>query len=220
MTHTMLTKTEAELLTARAVTTANALAHLLKQLHDGQAHKALGYSTWSAYCAAHFDESLRTIQRYIRQERVREAIAGSVNVSRFTNGALEALATVPLEMLRYVAEVAATADMKQVGEINVRAVQLAIHDTLTLNAVELADGSQVPVKEALVAGVRGTLRENVLSKRDYLIADIPVKYELYQLQGGFVRMIMLTSPLDDNARLNLSSANGDIVRISIWREQS
>jgi hypothetical protein len=221
MTHTMLTKTEAELLTARAVTTANALAHLLKQLHDGQAHKALGYSTWSAYCAAHFDESLRTIQRYIRQERVREAIAGSVNVSRFTNGALEALATVPLEMLRYVAEVAATADMKQVGEINVRAVQLAIHDTLTLNAVELADGSQVPVKEALADGVRGALREDVLSKREYIVANQPIVLQDAFSYGNEATSVLVWFNRPDKEIYEQLFANaGTSLRISIWREQS
>jgi hypothetical protein len=217
MTHTMLTKTEAELLTARAVTTANALAHLLKQLHDGQAHKALGYSTWSAYCAAHFDESLRTIQRYIRQERVCEAIAGSVNVSRFTNGALEALLDDDIDHMRQVADIAARSVTGDIGKDVVKSVQAAITETVNTGAVDI-NGEQYAVSDALVAGVRGTLREDVLKKRDYLIADIPAKYELYQLQGGFVRMIMLTSPIDNNARLNLSSANGDIVRISIWRE--
>jgi hypothetical protein len=220
MTHTPLTKSQAELLTAKAVTTADALAHLLKQLHDGQAHKALGYATWTAYCAAHFDESLRTIQRYIRQERAREALAGCDSLSRLTGAALETLATMPSEIMRYVADVAAQTTTKRVGEESVRAVQLAIHDTLTLNAVELADGSQVPVKDALADGVRGVLREDVLKGREYIVANQPVVLQNAFSYGNEATSVLVWFNRPDKEIYEQLFANaGTSLRISIWREQ-
>jgi hypothetical protein len=220
-THTQLSAPEAQMLTDRAVKLADELARTLVAIHDGNGHKALGYKTWTAFCEAHFDTPLRTIYRMMRQERVRIVLEGHANLARFTGEALEALATVPPEMMRYVAEVAATADIKEVDEINVRAVQIAIHDTLTLNAVTLADGSQVSVKEALVDGVRGTLREATLTQRDYVVACAPGNIGSI---SGLNEMEFAITVYVDSGHVKWSEIAALIeakkpVHISIWREE-
>jgi hypothetical protein len=217
MTHTPLTKTEARMLTAKAVTIADALAYLLKQLHDGQAHKALGYATWSAYCAAHFDESLRTIQRYIRQERVREALAGSVNVSRFTNGALETLAEPDIDHMRQVADIAARSATGDIGKDVIKSVQAAITEMMNTGAVDI-DGEQYAVGDALVGSVRSVLREDVLSKREYIVANEPV---MKVAGGNGDNIVTITINMDDATFKDRLAYNClQPVFISIWREQS
>jgi hypothetical protein len=210
MTNTPLTKDEARMLTAKAVTTANALAHLLKQLHDGQAHKALGYKTWTAYIERNFSESLRTIQRYIRQERVREALAGHVNVSRFTGGALEALLDDDIDHMRQVADIASRSVTGDIGKDVVKHVQAAITETVNTGAVDI-DGEQYAVGDALVAGVKGLSREDFLrdGKREYLAANV----EAHFYMDGTQQCLALNCN-------DLPLQTLDLVRISIWREQS
>jgi len=216
MTHTPLTKSEAELLTAKAVTTANALAYLLKQLHDGQAHKALEYKTWTAYVEDNFSESLRTIQRYIRQERVREALAGSVNVSRFTGGALEALVEDDIDHMRQVADIASRSVTGDIGKDVVKSVQAAITETVNTGAVDIG-GEQYAVDDALVAGVRGTLREDVLKGREYLAAKQPVImcYGTRDFNNQEVIQIMIANAPGILDSIQFASAP---LYLSIWRE--
>jgi hypothetical protein len=208
MTHIPLTKDEARTLTRKAMATATELASLLKELHDRQAHKALEYETWTAYVEDNFSESLRTIQRYIRQERVREALAGHVNVSRFTGGALEALLDDDIDHMRQVADIAARSVTGDIGKDAIKHVQAAITETVNTGAVDIG-GEQYAVGDALVAGVKGLSRENFLcdGKREYLAANI----EAHFYMDGTQQCLALNCN-------DLPLQTLDLVRISIWRE--
>jgi hypothetical protein len=207
--HIQLSEDEARTLTRKAMATANELASLLKQLHDGQAHKALGFKTWTAYIERNFDVSLRTIQRYIRQERVREALVGHDSVSRFTNGALEALADPDIDHMRQVAAIAAKSVTGDIGVDVVKSVQAAITETVNTGAVDI-DGEQYTVGDALAAGVRGALQEDVLSKREYIVANVEAS-----VHEQFTNAVLLYVYLPDGVFLY----SDDDLRISIWREQ-
>ncbi len=53
----LLTKDEAEQLTAKIKSYAGVICQLVKEAHDKQAWRAMGYGTWAAYCKAEFDYS-------------------------------------------------------------------------------------------------------------------------------------------------------------------
>ena len=160
--HIQLTAPEAQMLTDRAVQLADDLARTLVAIHDGNGHRVLGYKSFRAYCAAHFEPSLSTIYRMMRRERARDALAECVNLTRFTNGALEALAGIDDKHIRMVAEIAAQSETGDIGVQAVKAVQAAITETLVTGAVVDADGNQYTVSDVMVDGVRGTLREGFL----------------------------------------------------------
>ena len=205
----MLTEYQAELLTEQAVHAANEFADLLTRLHDGEAHKALGYTSWASYCADNFDASLRSIYRYIRQERARQALADCAIVARFDNGALEALGEPTDAEIQALADIAAKTVDGRIGAGVVRSVQAAVAETLVTGAVEGADGEQFRVSDVMVAGVREYQREEVLKKREYIVAN--GKAEVFE--RGYCAVKVYIS-IDDKLPLQ----TGDTVRISIWRE--
>jgi hypothetical protein len=210
----MLSKADAQTLTEQAQNHAYALGTLLMRLHDGQAWKPLGFPSWTTYVAASFDESLRTIQRYVRQEQIRE-IVGHDNLARFTGEAIEALADPDHEYMSAVANIAAhTVD----GRINadvVRSVQAAVTETLITGAVDI-DGEQYAVGDALVAGVQGVMREGVLKKRAYIVANVRV---MRVAGGNGDNIVTLAINMDDDVYKDRLAYNAlQPVYISIWRE--
>jgi hypothetical protein len=211
MTHIQLSAPEAQMLTDHAIQLADELARTLVALHDGNGHKALGYKTWTAYCEAHFDVHIRTIQRYIKQERAREALAGHDSLSRFTGEALEQLTRVDADTIRQVADIAARSETGRIGVEAVKAVQAAITETMTTGAVDI-DGEQYAVGDALVASVRSVMREDVLSKREYLAAKLPCRITGFYEDGKLSIDVTAT----EDVFLKLRGVRG---YISIWREQ-
>jgi hypothetical protein len=198
--------------------TATELASLLKQLHDGQAHKALGFKTWTAYIERNFSESLRTIQRYIRQERAREALAGRDDLSRFTGEALEQLTRVDADTMRQIADIAAKSEGGRIGVQAVKAVQAAITETLITGAVVDAVGNQYRIDDVMADGVKGMLRENFLcdGKREYLAANAPVYISDYRKSTAADHIRWVTFHVDAKYLAHIEGP----VFISIWREQS
>ena len=203
----MLTEYQAELLTKQAQVHARELAALLVRLHDGQAHKVLGYSSWSSYCADKFNESLRSIYRYMRQERARQALADCAILARFDNGALEALGEPTDDQIRALADIAARTVDGRIGADVVRAVQVADAETLVTGAVEGADGEQHAVSDVMVAGIQEYQKAKVLEKREYLAADV----EAHFYMDGWQQCLALNCEM-------LPVQTLEVVRISIWRE--
>jgi hypothetical protein len=216
MTNIQLSAPEAQFLTDRAVTLADELARTLVAIHDGNGHKALGYSSFKAYCDVHFDTPLRTIYRMIRKERVRAVLDGHANLARFTEEALDILGGD--ETYAYIETIANIAGNSTDGKINgqvIKAVKGAILNTIITGAVELADGSQVTVKEAMADNVRGVLREDVLSKREYIVANVEASIIMRSFHQGRLTMELY---IDSDNVMELDKS--DTFRISIWREQS
>jgi hypothetical protein len=213
MTHTPLTETEARMLTAKAVTTANALAYLLKELHDRQVWKVLGYPSFKAYIEDNFEPSLSTIYRMMRRERARDALSECVNLTRFTNGALEALAGIDDDHIRTVAEIAAQTETGDIGVQAVKAVQAAITETLVTGTVVDGDGNQYKIDDVMADGARGTLREAVLSKRRYLVGNEPAR--VIHFTATTITITVDVYTMDIYHELNDQAP----VNVSIWREQ-
>jgi hypothetical protein len=216
-THTQLTAPEAQMLTDRAVKLADELARTLVAIHDGNGHKALGYKTWTAFCEAHFDTPLRTIYRMMRQERVRIVLEGHANLARFTEEALDILGGD--ETYAYIETIANIAGDSTDGKINgqvIKAVKSAILTTIVTGAIELADGSQVSVKDALVDGVRGVLREDVLNKREYLAANVEALFLHGYAPSDYTGQVVIY--LKDVSFDVYERMLEKPVHISIWRE--
>jgi hypothetical protein len=214
--HVQLTAPEAQTLTDRAVTLADELARTLVAIHDGNGHKALGYKSFRVYCAAHFEPSLSTIYRMMRRERARDALADCLNLTRFTNGALEALAGIDDDHIRTVAEIAAQTETGDIGVQAVKAVQAAITETMTTGAVTDGDGNQYRIDDVMADGVKGVLREDVLKKREYIVANAIINHGALWHHDGIVTVTFDTRLTNEQIE-KLSDI--DTVRISIWREQ-
>jgi hypothetical protein len=216
--HIQLTAPEAQTLTDRAIQLADDLARTLVAIHDGNGHRALGYKSFRAYCAAHFEPSLSTIYRMMRRERARDALAECLNLTRFTNGALEALAGIDDDHIRTVAEIAAQAETGDIGVQAVKAVQAAITETLITGAVVDAVGNQYRIDDVMADGVKGMLRENFLcdGKREYLAANVPVYISDFRKSTAADHIRWVTFHVDAKY---LAHVEGPVF-ISIWREQS
>lgn len=89
----MLTRPQAEQLTAAIIDGITSVHALIKEAYDGKAHEALGYTSWPAYVEARFPLRTRTLPRQERMELVMElrsegmstrAIAPVVGVSQST----------------------------------------------------------------------------------------------------------------------------------------
>jgi hypothetical protein len=211
----MLSESDAKTLTAQAQGHALQLARLLKQLHDGQAHKALGYETWATYCIANFDASMRTIWRYIRQERMRDLLRTANLAGReFTGEALEQLAAIPDDMMLAVANIAARTTTGRIGADAVRSVQAAVAETLVTGAVEGADGQQFRVSDVMVAGVQEYQREKALEKREYFITNASMQpVELDHKHGCTLLMLQIEGVF------NLPPIAKNLY-ISVWKKLS
>jgi uncharacterized protein YgfB (UPF0149 family) len=103
----LLTKDEAQALTAKIKSYAGVLSELLVKAHDGQAWRALGYATWGEYIATEFDMSRSRAYQLISHARfVAELDAGSVstNVDNLTEGETRGLGPVVGEVKAKIAE--------------------------------------------------------------------------------------------------------------------
>lgn len=208
----MLSKADAQILTEQAQQHARELARLLVQLHDQEAWRVLGYPSFAAYIKTNFEESLRTIYRYIRQGRAQEALIGRDTLTRFTNGALEVLADSTNEQIQAIADIAARTTDGRIGADIVRSVQAAIAETLITGAVEGADGTQYAVSDVMVAGVQDYQRESVLSKREYIVGGEPARIEHFTATTITITVDVYTQDIYSK----LTDQNP--VRISMWRE--
>src|SRR5512133_3331012 len=65
---------EARLLTDEVRADATAMWEKLRLLYEGQAHVALGYSSWGDYCAAEFDVGSSQAYRLLDAGRVRHLL--------------------------------------------------------------------------------------------------------------------------------------------------
>jgi len=71
-----LSAPEARVLTDEVKVCAHELWFRLRQLHEGGAHTALGYSSWAAYCAAEFDMGASRAYQLLDAGRVAAAVDG------------------------------------------------------------------------------------------------------------------------------------------------
>ena len=148
----------------------------------------------------------------MRRERARDALADCVNLTRFTNGALEALADPDIDHMRQVADIAAKSVNGDIGKDAIKLVQETINQTMLTGAVELSDGSQVSVKEAMTDGVRGVLREDVLSKRHYIVGAEEAWIEHFTATSIWICVDVYTMDIYHDL------ADRTPVKVSIWRE--
>jgi hypothetical protein len=218
MTHIQLTETEARMLTAKAVTTANALAHLLKQLHDGQAHKALGYTTWDAYVRAEFGHSPSWFYDALKTESIKAKLqgAGVLGAHNISNRAALALAKLGDDMVIAAYEVAAKAQ-KPVTEPAIMAAVETINQTILTGAVTDADGNQYRIDDVMADGVRGVLREDVLSKREYLAVNVEALFLHGYAPSDYTGQVVIY--LKDVSFDVYERMLEKPVHISIWREE-
>jgi hypothetical protein len=75
--HRMFTKSEARQATDDVKREASQLWKRLAELHDHQAHKALGYATWAVYCLAEFNVSKSQAYRMIKAAEVESLVTVS-----------------------------------------------------------------------------------------------------------------------------------------------
>ena len=208
----MLSKSDAEFMTKAAQDHLFHFTALLLRLHDGQAWRALDYQSWTAYCADKFDESIRTIQRHIRQERIRESVGHDI-LSRFTGEAIEALLDPDPAHMAAIADIAVRTEDGRIGADVVRAVQAANAEMLVTGAVEGANGEQYRIGDVMVAGVQEYQREGMLSKREYIVANELAAVITRTVWKGHVTLSLTMS---ESAVQKLDET--EEFHISIWRE--
>jgi hypothetical protein len=148
-----LTESQARILTQQAQRQAADLRLTLKHLHDGKAHKALGYATWADYVANELEISLRTFYNHVRMARGLENLNAVCATAAHDNPKmLYAFGGVPDDLVATVYQ-AAKDESGNLSEERIKDALTATNTVIVTGAVEDADGTMRPVLDPIAGYV-------------------------------------------------------------------
>jgi hypothetical protein len=189
----------------------DAAQHALKRLYDMNANKLFGLS-WEAFCLKYFGKKRQWLYRQLWAAEGLDKLKALKNVSHVlqSNAALIAFRDVPDELTQQVYNAATLHGTNVLTAPKIKSALECFSQTIATGAVELADGTQQPVVEAVAERVQAEAREAVLAKRDYIVAGVPVMPMGYSENGHATVTLEITCA--DCERLMTSSP----LRGTIW----